>query len=180
MTAHAIHLARQVVDRYPTDPQKEAGNYRKGHIRLHGLDITIENPKGSVRSGVDPNGKRWSCKLPTDYGYIKRTEGADGDHVDVYLGPDHESPLVFVINQIDRKSGRFDEHKVMLAYRSEKDALKDYCAAFSDGHGSDRIGSIEPMTLHSFKDWLRNEDTTRRASSKAMVQKALSFVRGVR
>lgn len=160
-------------DHAPTEAQKEAGNYRKEHIRLHGLDIAIENKKGSMRSGVDSNGKRWSCVLPADYGYIKRTEGADGDHVDCYIGPDRFSQQVFIINQNDHKTGRFDEHKVMIGYNSEKAAVEDYCRAFSDGKGKDRVGSIEPVSMHAFKEWLKAGKTKHIARGSRIVEHAL-------
>lgn len=32
---------------------KEAGNYKMGHVKIDGYDVTIENPKGSTRSGKD-------------------------------------------------------------------------------------------------------------------------------
>lgn len=65
-----IAQAAKDVDRYPTDAEKEAGNYEKGHVIIQGLDISIENPKGSFRSGVDKDGKPWSVKMPSHYGYI--------------------------------------------------------------------------------------------------------------
>src|SRR5688500_12742205 len=97
----ATHIGEQVknVNVNPTDAQKTAGNYRKGHIRVHGLDITIENPRGSNRSGTSPDGKKWTSRLPHHYGYIRRTEGGDRDNVDVYVGPHLKSDKVFVIDQ---------------------------------------------------------------------------------
>lgn len=165
------------INLFPTDAQKEAGNYKKGHIWVQGLDITIENPKGSIRSGVSGSGHRWSCRLPADYGYIKGTIGADADHVDCYLGPDKSSNLVFVINQIDEKTRKFDEHKAMLLYPNERSALSDYCAAFSDGKGHARIGSVEPMSMHAFKDWLKTGHTKKPADGRAIVERALRLVR---
>lgn len=159
----------------PTDAQKEAGNYKKGHVWIQGLDITIENPKGSVRSGVSSTGHRWSCRLPADYGYLKGTLGADGDHVDCYVGPDKGSNLVVIVNQVDEKTGGFDEHKCCLFYRSEVDALKDYCAAFSDGKGHARIGSVEAMSMPAFKEWLKAGNTKKPA--RAIVDRALRLVR---
>jgi Inorganic Pyrophosphatase len=156
----ANHIEKQRVDRNPSEAQKEAGNYRKAHIRIHGLDITIENPCGSYRNGVGDDGKPWRCRLPAHYGYIKRTEGSDGDHVDVYIGPHHKSPKVYVIDQHDLKSGKYDEHKVMLGFASKGQAKETYHRTFSDGKGKDRIGHIEAMTVDEFKDWLRNGDTT--------------------
>ena len=91
----AVGQAEVDVETTPTEAQKEAGNYRKGHVRLHGMDISIENPHGSERSGVGKDGKPWSVTMPASYGYVRRTEGADGDQVDVYVGPEPESDQVF-------------------------------------------------------------------------------------
>jgi len=155
------HIRQQVarVNRRPTDGQKRAGNYQKGHIRIHGLDITIENPKGSWRSGTSLDGKAWRSQLPWHYGYIKRTEGADGDHVDVFVGPHLGSTRVYVIDQ--HHAGAFDEHKVMLGFASKPQARKAYIAAFNDGKGAARIGHIEEMSIDVFKAWLRAGNTKR-------------------
>ncbi len=163
------------VNHEPTEAQKEAGNYKKQHVSFQGLDISIENKKGSTRSGIDANGKRWSCMLPADYGYIKRTEGADGDHVDVYLGPDRSSTHVFIINQLDHKTRKFDEHKCMLGYRSEREAIADYERAFSDGKGRDRVGSIESVSLDAFKRWLKSGKTIRPAHAGHIIDRAVGL-----
>ena len=176
VVARALALATGgKVDTAPSDAQKEAGNYRKDHVSFQGLPISIENKKGSVRSGVGANGKPWHCTQPADYGYIKRTEGADGDHVDVYIGPHKESRQVFVVNQQDSASAKFDEHKVMLGYHSEREAIKDYCAAFSDGKGPDRIRSVEPMSLDAFKEWLKRGATKKPIATKDIVSRALAL-----
>jgi len=151
----------------PTQAQKEAGNYKKAHIKLHGLDIAIENPKGSERSGIDPNGEAWSVALPDHYGYIKRTSGADGDHVDTYIGNNPESLHVFVVDQVNADSGKFDEHKIMLGFNSVEDAMRSYQAAFNDGRGHARIGSITPMTVDAFKTWLKEGETKQPAAPQA-------------
>lgn len=161
----------------PTEAQKHAGNYPKRHEKFHGLDISIENPKGSMRSGKDAGGKKWSCVMPADYGYVKGTEGADGDHIDVFMGPHRESHVVFVINQQHHKTGEFDEHKCMLGYKSEKDAVADYCKAFSDGKGPQRIKSIETISLDAFKKWLKHGKLSKSARAKSIVDHALSVVR---
>jgi len=149
------------VNRNPSDGQKRAGNYRKGHIRVHGLDISIENPRGSYRSGKDARtGKAWKSRLPHHYGYIRNTTGGDGAHVDVYLGPHLKSPKVFVIDQNDLHTGGFDEHKCFLGFGSKAQAEAAYHAAFSDGRGRDRIGHMTEMDIPQFKRWLREEDTT--------------------
>ena len=141
------------------------------------LPVAIENPKGSVREGKDPNGKSWRCVMPADYGYIKRTEGADGDHLDVFIGPDKGSQMVFVVNQNDHRTGQFDEHKAMLGYSSERAAVADYLKAFNDGKGADRIRSVEPMSLDAFKHWLKRGRTKTPAKSKSIVEHALALTR---
>lgn len=157
----AQHINEQsgLVNRNPTDGQKKAGNYRKGHVRAFGLDISIENPRGSTRSGTSPNGRKWTSRLPHHYGYIRRTTGGDGDHVDVFVGPHLKSGKVFVIDQHDHRTGKWDEHKAMLGFGSEKQAKEAYAKAFSDGNGRRRIGHVETMSLDGFRDWLRNGDT---------------------
>lgn len=161
----------------PTEAQKHAGNYSKQHLSFHGLPISIETPKGATREGKDHTGKVWRCKMPADYGYIKRTEGADGDHFDVFVGPDRGSRMVFLINQNDHRTGKFDEHKAILGTTSERQAVALYCAAFSDGCGAKRIGSIEPMSLDAFKHWLKQGKTKTPAKAKTIVEHALAVTR---
>lgn len=150
-TAEAIAEAASAADPEPTDGQKEAGNYRMGHARVQGLDITIENAKGSTRSGKAPDGTEWSVEMPAHYGYIKRTEGADGDHVDVYLGENPESDKVWVIDQVDAETKAFDEHKVMIGFPSASEAEITYLEGFSDGKGRARMGAVTFMTMAEFK-----------------------------
>lgn len=153
-----LGIAGQQVNTEPTDAQKEAGNYKKAHVKFQGLDITIENPKGSVRSGVDENGEKWEAALPADYGYIKRTKGADGEHLDVYVGPNPESGGVAVIDQRDLKTGKFDEHKALVGFNTVEEAKQAYTEAFTDGKGADRIGGVTTMSPRQFKQWTKNGD----------------------
>jgi hypothetical protein len=154
------------VNHVPTDAQKEAGNYAKEHIKVHGLDISIENKRGSTRSGKSKDGKTWSVKMPAHYGYLRRTEGADGDHVDCYIGPHLKSDKVFVIDQRDADTKRWDEHKCMIGFGSSAQAKAYYKRGFSDGRGHLRIGSIREMTIEQFKEWLKG-DTTKPAAKAA-------------
>lgn len=144
----------------PTAAQKEANNYRLGHIRLAGMDISIENPAGSTRSGTDRHGKPWSVEMPGHYGYIKRTEGADGDHLDVYVKPGTQSlgdgSRVYAVNQVDVRTRQFDEVKVILGADSLVDALSLYMRGFSDNLGRQRIGSVAEFSLPGFQDFLSN------------------------
>ena len=150
----------------PTEPQIKAGNYKKGHVSLHGMDISIENPLGSTRSGTDPSGKPWSVTMPAHYGYLRKTEGADGDHVDVYVGGRPESDRVFVVDQVDAQTGTFDEHKVILGAGDRTAATDLYLNGFSDSLGERRLGAMTEMGLDEFKDWLKNGDTKRPLDGK--------------
>ena len=154
----------------PTEAQKEAGNYKKHHISFQGLPISIENPKGTLRKGDG-----WKVRVPYDYGYIKRTEGADGDHVDVCIGPDAESDHVFIVDQQDHRTGDFDEHKVMLGYRTREGATKAYHAGFSDGKGPDRMRAMVRMSMKEFKNWLKTCDTKKPVRSQGHIDRALSM-----
>lgn len=143
----------------PTDGQKEAGNYKKGKVRIAGLDISIENPQGSTRSGVDKAGHPWSIELKSHYGYIRGYEGKDKDHVDIFLkpgiSPDYDGP-VFVVNQRN-EAGRFDEHKVMMGWPDRKSAQAGYRENYDKRHKG--IGSITGFAnTADFKHWLDNGD----------------------
>lgn len=161
MTLSIIDRAASYAHKNPSEAQKESGNYRKGHINFQGLNIAIENARGSMRCGVGSDGRPWQTKMPHHYGYIKGTRGADKDHVDVYIGPAHKSPHVFVIDQKDARTGKFDEHKTMLGFGNKAHALNAYRAGFSDGKGAERIGHVAEMAVPDFKAWLRSEDTTK-------------------
>ncbi|MGL6576487.1 hypothetical protein ACSZOM_10305 [Aeromonas hydrophila] len=157
----------------PTLAQKEAGNYKKGHLKLHGFDIALENPKGSTRFGTASDGKAWQSTMAHDYGYIKRTEGADGDHVDVFIGDQPESEQVYVVDQVDPKTGKFDEHKVMLGFGDEAAARAGYLANYEQGW--EGLGAIKAMPLDQFKHWLEEGDTTKPLSAKQKSDKIIDF-----
>ena len=150
----AIRRAEETTALGPSDAQKESGNYRKGRFQLRGMTIVVENPKGSTRTGTGKDGQTWSVSMPATYGYIARTEGADGDQVDVYIGSDPESGAAYIIDQVSADTGLFDEHKVMLGYTSAEAALADYDAAFSDGRGPERRGAVTPITIEAFRGWV--------------------------
>lgn len=142
----------------PTQAQIEAGNYKKGHIKVHGLDIAVENPRGSERRGTDPDGNEWSHNMSDHYGYIKRTTGADQEHIDTYVGKNPKSENVFIVDQIDQGSGGFDEHKVMLGFDSQEEAITAYKSNFDKGW---KVGPVTQMSKDQFKDWLKNSDTSK-------------------
>lgn len=139
------------------DWRKESGQYAKGRVRIQGLDISIENPKGSTRSGVSPDGEVWEQELHAHYGYIHHAKpGADYDPVDIFIGPDPENEMVYVVDQLD-KDGGFDEHKVLLGWGSERAARAGYAANYAPGW---RVGPMTAMTVGQFKEWLDKGDTT--------------------
>ncbi|MCE9926593.1 LPD5 domain-containing protein [Aeromonas media] len=154
-----IEAARAEVAPEPTEAQREAGNYKKGHIKLQGLDIALENPKGSTRSGTDQDGKSWHSTMAHDYGYIKRTLGADGDHVDVFIGDQPDSEMVYVVDQVDPGTGKFDEHKVMMGFANEQAARAGYLANYEQGW--EGLGAIKSMPVDTFKRWVKEGDTTK-------------------
>ena len=149
-----IEQARQDVDQNPTEAQKEVGNYKMGHLNLDGYRITIENPKGSVRRGADSKGNAWENTLNNDYGYIRGTEGVDGDHIDVYLSDNPSEGNVFVIDQVNPETREFDEHKVMYGFNSAEEAREAYLANFSEGWNG--LGTITEVSKDEFKKWIQS------------------------
>ena len=140
----------------PTDAQKEAGNYKKGHIKFQGLDISIENPTGTVRSGIDPNGQTWETSMEADYGYIRGTNGMDDEHVDVFIGPDKDAQSAYIITIMKPPSfENIDEQKVMLGYNTGAEAKR----AFLRHYDSPRFfGSMTAMTMTDFKKKVKESD----------------------
>lgn len=149
--AKRLHDEELKVNTNPSEAQKEAGNYKKGHIKINGFDVTIEQPAGSVRSGKDANGKEWSVTMDNTYGYIRGTKGVDGDHIDVFLGPDMNSDMVYVVDQVNT-DGSFDEHKVMIGFSSLEDARSAYLSNYEDGWQG--LGNITGVALDEFKKWI--------------------------
>lgn len=139
------------VNTNPSEAQKEAGNYKKGHVKINGFDVSIEQPVGSVRSGKDASGKEWSQVMNNTYGYIRGTESVDGDHIDVFLGPDMNSDMVYVVDQVNT-DGSFDEHKVMMGFPSLEDARSAYFSNYEDGWQG--LGNITGVALDEFKKWI--------------------------
>lgn len=142
-------------DTEPTEAQKKSGNYKKGHVKFGGYDYTIENPKGSYRSGVDENGKEWKQKMNDTYGYIRGKFGKDGDHLDMFINDkadlDSWNGDVFVVDQVN-PDGKFDEHKVMYGYDSLEEAKKAYLSNYKKGWTG--LGNITPVSKAGFDKWL--------------------------
>lgn len=150
-TQSELEQARELTDTNPTEQQKSDGNYQTGEISMFGLNLAIENPKGSVRSGKDNLGEEWSITMLNDYGHIKGTTGADGDEVDIFIGPNLSSELVFVINQMS-VDGSFDEHKVMLGFDDAESAKMGYLSNYKAGWSG--MGDVQEMSVDEFKLFL--------------------------
>lgn len=140
------------VNTNPSDAQKEAGNYRMGHVKIDGMDVTIENPKGSIRKGRDADGKEWQSEMHNDYGYIRGTKAVDNDHIDIFLSDNPETGNVFVVDQVNPKTGEFDESKVMYGFASEQEARDAYLSNYEKGWKG--LGKITEVTREEFKKWI--------------------------
>lgn len=154
--ASKIAQAEAETEQNPTEAQKEAGNYKKGHVRIGQFDITVENPKGSVRRGIDANGKEWEHTMLNTYGYIRGTEGVDGDHIDVFLTNDIDGwngRKVYVVDQYN-PDGSFDEHKVMLGFNEEDDARNAYFSNYSKDWADKHKIVMSSVNLPDFERWI--------------------------
>lgn len=168
--AKRLHKEELKVDTNPTEAQKEAGNYKKGHVKINGFDVSIEQPVGSVRSGKDASGKEWSQVMNNTYGYIRGTESVDGDHIDVFLGPDMNSDMVYVVDQVNT-DGSFDEHKVMMGFPSLEDARSAYLSNYEEGWQG--LGNITGVALDEFKKWI---DSSTRKTKPFSEYRSVDFI----
>lgn len=158
----------------PTEAQKKAGNYKKGHLSFGGYDYTVETPKGVTRSGKDEQGKPWSVTMHDTYGYILGKIGVDGDHIDMFINDaadlDTFDGNVYVVDQVNTETGEFDEHKVMFGYPSEEAATEAYLANYSKGWKG--LGKVTAVPKATFDKWLESSDRkTKPFADYAMVQK---------
>lgn len=161
-------------DTEPTEAQKKAGNYKKGHLSFGGYDYTVETPKGVTRSGKDEQGKPWSVTMHDTYGYILGKIGVDGDHIDMFINDaadlDTFDGNVYVVDQVNPETGEFDEHKVMYGYPSEEAATEAYLANYSKGWKG--LGKVTSVPKATFDKWLESSDRkTKPFADYAMVQK---------
>lgn len=145
----------------PTPAQAEAGNYQKGHIRFQGLDISIETAQGGTRRGTGPDGQPWEVQMPGAYGYIRRTGASDGDQLDVLIGDNLDAGNVYVIDQNNLGTGKFDEPKIIVGANSEAEARDLYMRSFSDRRGAERIGGIGTIPAADLRRFVGEGDFTR-------------------
>lgn len=166
---YAAKVLRAVrrTDARATEAQRAAGNARVGKVYCHGLELSVEWPRGSTRRGVGKDGKPWSRPMHAHYGYINRTTSPhDGDHVDFYLGDHPESQIVFVISQLDA-DGNLDEHKCVLGTRNVAEAKKLYLAHYPDWWADERLGEVRGYTMDQFKQWLDTDNPVKNTATKA-------------
>ena len=151
-----ITAAEKETDTTPTEKQKEAGNYKKGHVQVGIFNITIENPKGSVRSGIDAEGNKWETIMQNTYGYIRGTEGVDGDHIDVFLSDNIDGwngARVFIIDQYN-PDGTFDEHKVMLGFNEQEEAETAFLNNYDEEWATNRRLDGSSVPIEDFEKWI--------------------------
>lgn len=166
ISSEEINTEAKNVNLNPTDPQKEAGNYKMGHVSIKGMGISIENPVGSVRKYKNEDGTDGSVTMKNHYGYFKNTSGngKDGDAVDVFIGPNPEGfERVYVVDQ-NAKDGSFDESKVMIGFNSKEEAKKAYLSNFSKNWNGFR--TITGVSLRLFKKWLYRGNKQRKPFSE--------------
>lgn len=157
-----LESARKATNTEPTKEEIENDSYQKGMlVYCDKLAIEIENPAGTYRTGTDPEGKTWSSLMNFDYGEVHLTDGSDGDPVDVFIGNDLTSGMVYVIDQADAE-GNFDEHKAMLCFSSKEDAIKGYQSCYEKGW--DRILSVTTCTAEEFQKWCNSRNSKELAS----------------
>lgn len=166
--ANAVAVAEKETDTTPTEKQKETGNYKKGHVQVGTFNITIENPKGSVRSGIDTEGNKWETTMQNTYGYIRGTEGVDGDHIDVFLSDDIDGwngRKVFVVDQYNG-DGTFDEHKVMLGFNEADAAEAAYFANYDRNWAKKHKTVLTGVNLEEFEKWIESSHRKTKAFSE--------------
>lgn len=143
--------AREVVDTYTR----------------HGLKINVEFKKGTYREGSGKNGKTWKRLMHCDYGEIPKTLGVDGDAVDVYVGPHEDSDVVYIVHQMKFPTfKKYDEDKVLLGFKSAKDAKAAYLKHYPDNRV---FGSMSAVSVDDFKRALKHKGIRGKRISAALV-----------
>ena len=158
--AGRLARAKEQTNTEPSEAQKEKGNYKKGHISFGGYDFVMENPEGSFRRGTDKSGKSWEQKMNNTYGYILGKKGKDGDHLDMFINDaqdlDNWDGKIYVVDQVDPETGKFDEHKIMYGFDSEAEARDAYLSNYEEGWQG--LGKITGVDKETFDKWLDSSD----------------------
>lgn len=153
----------------PTPAQAEAGNYSKAHVEVSGFPLTIETPKGGVRSGADASGKPWSVTMPVAYGEVRGAKGFDGDKLDVFVGDNPQAKTVYLLDQVHAGTDKFDEAKALMGFNSASEARAAYEGSFSDDRGHERVGGMVPMSLDEFRDFVDKSKNRAMKSPAAVI-----------
>lgn len=146
----------------------------EGFINFQGLQIDVENRAGGTRKGVGPEGE-WTSYIHFHYGEIRGTEGVDGDKLDVYVGPNHDSPLIVVIHQHNPWDGNYDEDKVMVGFDSVEEAIGAYKKQY-DRPGFYREGEYTAMPFGAFWRWVHEEKNKGKKVKMAARRVALLWI----
>lgn len=170
-------LEKEDINLEPSEAQKEAGNYKKASVNIDGFKVKVENPAGSERSGRDEKGNEWTSQMASHYGYFERTEGKDGDQVDVFIKPGTtSSPQVYIVDQINPETGKFDEHKVIMGATSEQEAKDIYLSNYEEGWKG--LGNVTEMDQARFKEWLGDSKRTKKPAFDAQLETREKTVTG--
>lgn len=157
--------------------QDTAGNYKKEHEKIHGIPVAVEVKEGHDRVKYNPDGStKFKAKQYADYGAILGTKDADGMDTDVMVGPHKDSEKAYIIDQKKHKTGKFDEHKVMLGFKKRKKAIKAYTKSYADRHGKDRVQDVVKTDIKGLKKWLKHGNLKRPAAQDDLINSALRVV----
>jgi mannose-6-phosphate isomerase-like protein (cupin superfamily)/intein/homing endonuclease len=164
----------KIVERTKADAQrmeKDANDPIKKKVEIQGVPIWLEWLKGETRLYKKGKVVKYERLMKADYGYIPETKDSDGEDIDVYLGPDRSSTMAYVIRQMKKSDGTFDEHKVMLGYPSEKAARDSY--DYHMGGTKEFFGGIKPVPVSALRAlFADNAPTEKKASRSCPCEKA--------
>ena len=97
---------------------------------FQGLPVHIEHDRGDVRRGTDPDGHDWATRMPHPYGSVDFTRGADGEELDIMIGPNRLAPMAYVIQTKYPGSQSFDEIKILAGFDTRADAERAFRSAY--------------------------------------------------
>ena len=146
----------------------------QGKMSWHGLNIAIENKKGSYRRGKDPNGQSWKTYMNYDYGRIGGSKATDNEGVDIYVGPDDTAEMVYVVHQQDPFTRVYDEDKAMVNFPSRESAIEGFLSQYDR---PDFLGPISEFTIPDFKEALKEKRGAALYRSPSTFRKSKIIVR---
>jgi ribosomal protein L37AE/L43A len=124
-------------------------------IKSHGLSVTIEHPRGTLRKLHDDAGNVvYKQHMHSSYGYINNTKGRDGDEVDCFIGPMKNAKFAYIVHMLDKGpvvQERENEDKVFLGYPSADAAH----TAFLLHYPKEFFGGMTTLPMADFKKKLK-------------------------